>query len=106
MDYGFIIGVLGFVALLALIAIRVPIAYTMILVGLAGTSILSGPAIVLSQLKDLAYSAVWAASWLGRDVEWSGRRLRVSPDGRIVPLDANAGAPDAGQEPAIEPPIA
>ena len=56
MDPGFIIGVLGFVALLALIAIRVPIAYTMILVGLAGTSLLSGPAIVFSQLKDLAYS--------------------------------------------------
>ena len=56
MDAGFIIGVLGFVALLALIAIRVPIAYTMIIVGLAGTSILSGPAIVFSQLKDLAYS--------------------------------------------------
>ena len=56
MDPGFIIGVLGFVALLALIAIRVPIAYTMILVGLVGTSILSGPAIVFSQLKDLAYA--------------------------------------------------
>jgi tripartite ATP-independent transporter DctM subunit len=55
-DPGFIIGVLGFVALLALIAIRVPIAYTMILVGLIGTSLLSGPAIVFSQLKDLAYS--------------------------------------------------
>lgn len=56
MDLGFLTGVLGFVALLALIAIRVPIAYTMILVGLVGTSILSGPAIVFSQLKDLAYS--------------------------------------------------
>src|SRR5882724_10094485 len=56
MDAGFVIGVLGFVALLALIAIRVPIAYTMILVGLIGTSILSGPAIVFSQLKDLAYA--------------------------------------------------
>lgn len=56
MDAGFIIGVLGFVALLALIAVRVPIAYTMILVGLVGTSLLSGPAIVFSQLKDLAYS--------------------------------------------------
>jgi tripartite ATP-independent transporter DctM subunit len=55
-EAGFIIGVLGFVALLALIAIRVPIAYTMILVGLIGTSLLSGPAIVFSQLKDLAYS--------------------------------------------------
>jgi tripartite ATP-independent transporter DctM subunit len=56
MDLGFLTGILGFVALLALIAIRVPIAYTMILVGLVGTSILSGPAIVLSQLKDLGYS--------------------------------------------------
>jgi tripartite ATP-independent transporter DctM subunit len=56
MDAGFIIGLLGFVALLALIAIRVPIAYTMILVGLIGTSLLSGPAIVFSQLKDLAYA--------------------------------------------------
>ena len=56
MDAGFVIGVLGFVALLALIAIRVPIAYTMILVGLIGTSLLSGPAIVFSQLKDLAYA--------------------------------------------------
>ena len=33
-----------------------PIAYTMILVGIIGTSLLSGPAIVFSQLKDLAYS--------------------------------------------------
>ena len=56
MDLGFLTGILGFVALLALIAIRVPIAYTMILVGLVGTSILSGPAILLNQLKDLAYS--------------------------------------------------
>ncbi len=46
----------GLLALLALIAIRVPIAYTMILVGVVGTSIESGPTIVLYQLKDLAYS--------------------------------------------------
>jgi len=55
-DVGFLTGVCGFVALLALIAIRVPIAYTMLIVGLAGASILSGPAILLNQLKDLAYS--------------------------------------------------
>ncbi len=41
----------------------------------------------LVPLKDLAYSAVWAASWLGRDVDWSGQRLRVLPDGRMVALD-------------------
>ena len=56
MDVGFLTGVCGFVALLALIGIRVPIAYTMLIVGLAGASILSGPAILLNQLKDLAYS--------------------------------------------------
>ena len=49
------IGVLGLGALVALIAIRVPIAYAMIVVGGVGIAILSGPGIVLSQLKDLAY---------------------------------------------------
>ncbi|HKF63924.1 MAG TPA: TRAP transporter large permease subunit [Dongiaceae bacterium] len=46
---------LGFLGLVALVAIRIPIAYTMILVGVIGTSLLSGPKIVLNQLKDLAY---------------------------------------------------
>jgi tripartite ATP-independent transporter DctM subunit len=55
-EASFIVGIVGFAALLVLIVVRVPIAYTMILVGLAGTSILSGPAVVLYQLKDLAYS--------------------------------------------------
>jgi tripartite ATP-independent transporter DctM subunit len=49
------IGIAGLCALFVLIVIRVPIAYTMILVGFAGTSILSGPGIVLSQLKSLGY---------------------------------------------------
>ncbi|WP_311028017.1 TRAP transporter large permease [Mesorhizobium koreense] len=52
----FFIGIAGLVCLLALIAVRVPIAYTMILVGIIGTTIQSGPAIVLNQLKDLAYA--------------------------------------------------
>jgi len=52
----FFIGIAGLVCLLALIAVRVPIAYTMILVGIAGTIIQSGPAVVLNQLKDLAYA--------------------------------------------------
>lgn len=42
--------------MLLLIAIRVPIAYSMIVVGLGGIAILSGPQIIMSQLKDLAYS--------------------------------------------------
>lgn len=50
------IGTAGLAALLVLIVIRVPIAYAMILVGIVGTSLLSGPQIVLFQLKDLAYA--------------------------------------------------
>ena len=55
MESGLLIGILGFLGLVALIAIRIPIAYTMILVGIIGTSLLSGPKVVLNQLKDLAY---------------------------------------------------
>jgi tripartite ATP-independent transporter DctM subunit len=50
------LGLVGLVALLGLIAIRIPIAYTMILVGIAGTIAQSGPGVLLSQLKDLAYA--------------------------------------------------
>ena len=60
----------------------------------------------LVPLKDLAYSAVFAASWLGHDVEWSGQQLRVLPDGRIVSLDGAPVARDSRLEPAIEPSIA
>lgn len=49
------LGVLGLVALVLLIGIRMPIAYAMILVGGVGTMMLNGPALVLSQLKTLAY---------------------------------------------------
>ncbi|WP_246226110.1 TRAP transporter large permease [Chelativorans xinjiangense] len=52
----FALGLAGLLALLALIAIRVPVAYTMILVGIVGTMLQTGPAIVLNQLKDLAYA--------------------------------------------------
>ncbi len=56
METGLLIGVLGLVALVALIAIRIPIAYTMILVGAVGSMILNDPRILLAQLKNLAYS--------------------------------------------------
>lgn len=49
------VGVLGLGALVVLIAIRVPVAYAMIVVGGVGIAVLNGPGIVLSQLKDLAY---------------------------------------------------
>lgn len=52
----FLIGIAGLGGLLFLIAIRVPIAYTMILIGIVGVSLQSGPWIVLNQLKDLAYA--------------------------------------------------
>jgi tripartite ATP-independent transporter DctM subunit len=55
MEASLLIGILGFLGLILLIAIRIPIAYTMILVGVIGTSLLSGPKVVLNQLKDLAY---------------------------------------------------
>ncbi len=49
------IGLLGLGVLVALIAIRIPVAYAMIAVGITGIAMLDGPAIVMSQLKDLAY---------------------------------------------------
>ncbi|MEK9725328.1 MAG: TRAP transporter large permease, partial [Rhodospirillaceae bacterium] len=56
MDPNLLIGFAGLGALIALIVIRMPIAYAMIVVGGVGISIISGPAIILSQLKDLAYA--------------------------------------------------
>lgn len=55
MGYEMIVGLSGLGCLLVLIAIRVPIAYSMILVGGVGVTLLSGSAIFMSQLKDLAY---------------------------------------------------
>lgn len=50
------IGVIGLVVLLGLITLRIPIALAMILVGLVGTTILSGYQLLLFQLQDLAYA--------------------------------------------------
>jgi TRAP-type C4-dicarboxylate transport system permease large subunit len=50
-----LIGFGGLAVLVALIALRMPIAYAMILVGGIGVTILNGPAIFMSQLKTLAY---------------------------------------------------
>jgi tripartite ATP-independent transporter DctM subunit len=55
MDSNLLIGLCGLGALVSLIAIRVPVAHSMILVGAIGTAILSGPGILLSQLKTLGY---------------------------------------------------
>ena len=66
MDYHLLIGLAGLAALVVFIAIRIPIAYSMILVGGIGVTILNGPDIFLNQLKDLAYSqfSIYALSVL------------------------------------------
>ncbi len=50
-----LLGAASFAVLVLLIALRLPIAYAMILVGGVGTAFLNGPALVLNQLKTLAY---------------------------------------------------
>jgi ceramide glucosyltransferase len=50
-------------------------------------------------LKDLGFTAVWLASWLGHDVVWSGQRLRVQRDGKMVPIDGET----LPGEPALQP---
>jgi len=55
MEYELLVGTLGLAALIILIAARIPIAFGMIIVGGVGVTLLSGSAIFMSQLKDLAY---------------------------------------------------
>jgi tripartite ATP-independent transporter DctM subunit len=55
-EHSLLIGLGGLIALVALIAIRMPIGHAMILVGAAGMCILGDPRILLAQLKNLAYS--------------------------------------------------
>ena len=49
------LGLISLAVLVVLIALRMPIAYSMILVGGVGTLIMNGPFTVLNQLKTLAY---------------------------------------------------
>ncbi len=56
MDHSLLVGLGGLGALVALIAIRMPIAYAMIIVGGGGMMILTDPNVFLAQLKNLAYS--------------------------------------------------
>ncbi|MDG2195937.1 MAG: TRAP transporter large permease [SAR324 cluster bacterium] len=55
MSYELLVGLAGLAGLLLLIALRIPIAYAMIITGGIGVTILNGPLIFMSQLKDLAY---------------------------------------------------
>ena len=55
MSYELLVGLAGLGGLLLLIVLRIPIAYAMIVTGGIGVTILNGPLIFMSQLKDLAY---------------------------------------------------
>ena len=55
MSYELLVGLAGLAGLLLLIVMRIPIAYAMIITGGIGVTILNGPLIFMSQLKDLAY---------------------------------------------------
>lgn len=55
MEHELVIGLAGLACLIILIALRIPIAFGMIMVGGIGVTVLNGPAIFLSQLKDLTY---------------------------------------------------
>jgi tripartite ATP-independent transporter DctM subunit len=55
MSYELMVGLAGLGGLLLLVALRLPIAYAMIVTGGIGVTILDGPLIFMSQLKDLAY---------------------------------------------------
>ena len=56
MSESIVVGLIGLGALIGLIAIRMPIAYAMIIVGGIGVTALNGPMVFMSQLKDLAYA--------------------------------------------------
>ncbi len=45
----------------------------------------------LMPLRDLSGTAVWAAGLVGSTVEWRGRRLRLSRDGRISAIEEGPG---------------
>jgi ceramide glucosyltransferase len=40
----------------------------------------------LVPLKDLVNSVMWAAAFLGNEVNWSGQSLRIQRDGRMTPV--------------------
>lgn len=59
---------------------------------LTGIGVLRCPATArlfwLMPIRDLGGFAVWLASLVGRTVDWRGRKLRLSRDGRILASDA------------------
>jgi hypothetical protein len=39
----------------------------------------------LAPVKDLMQVAVWALAFVGNTIEWRGRRMRLRPDGTLIP---------------------
>ena len=86
------IGTVGLVLMVMLIAIRVPIAYSMLLVGIGGVWVLSGPLVLLSQLEICddynLYYDLYRVDSRGRRTRLTecGRHRFAAPleDGRIV----------------------
>ncbi len=56
MEMHLVTGLIGLIALIGLIVVRVPIAYSMIVVGGIGIAYLNGTDILMAQLKDLAWA--------------------------------------------------
>ncbi|MDP6174015.1 MAG: TRAP transporter large permease subunit, partial [Rhodospirillales bacterium] len=52
---GLVIGIIGFVALLVLLALRIPIAVSMLSVGMVGYVSIAGPTALFSYLKTEMY---------------------------------------------------
>ncbi len=45
------------------------------------------PALLLLPLKDLLSFGLWLSSFLGNEVDWQGRRYRLSREGLLTPLE-------------------
>ncbi len=74
---------LGWATLASVLALR--LGTLAVILGLLGDRT-SRRRLALVPVKDLLTSAVWAATWLGHEVNWSGQVLHVEPDGRMVPM--------------------
>ncbi len=93
------LGVTGLVILVVLIAIRMPIAYAMILVGGGGVFILNGPALLLNQLKTLAYGqfSIYDLSVVPMFVLMGAHRVEGRPQPGAVPRRERVARLDAGR---------
>jgi hypothetical protein len=78
------LGIIGFAALLSLIALRVPIAVAMMAVGLVGYSLLNGLAPLLAYLKTATFWTYHVRRSCFRHASWrqQGSRSQIGPANR------------------------